>query len=226
MAEMKSRQRVASRNPGQPDQPRLRWKTKALLLATAVVIGATIYVVAWDPLKPKTKLPARDTGPTTGERVRQNMEGLIAQADAIDPRGGQGNLVTRQVAYERAAELGKQFVRLADRRDVLVRPVLAMALLRLGRLDEADKTLADLMALAPRSAEGMCLKAEVIEARGGQGALELFRRARATASTHGIETHICGCMNPDLTDERCALAGEWASRDADDAQMALLPEGA
>lgn len=177
MAEMKSRQRVASRNPGQPDQPRLRWKTKALLLATAVVIGATIYVVAWDPLKPKTKLPARDTGPTTGERVRQNMEGLIAQADAIDPRGGQGNLVTRQVAYERAAELGKQFVRLADRRDVLVRPVLAMALLRLGRLDEADKTLADLMALAPRSAEGMCLKAEVIEARGGQGALELFRRA-------------------------------------------------
>ena len=177
MAEMKAKRKVASRHPGQSDPPRRRWKTKALLVATAVVIGATIYVAVRDPLKPTTNQPARDAGPTTGERVRQSMEGIIAQADAIDPRGGSGNLAARQVGYEKAAELGRQFVRLADRRDVLVRPVLAMALLRLGRFDEADKTLADLMALAPRSAEGMCLKAELIEARGGQGALELFRRA-------------------------------------------------
>jgi len=177
MAEIKAKRKVVSPQAGQDDQPRRRRATTVLLLATAVVIAATIYVVVWDPLKPAANPPARDTGPTTGERVRRNMEDIIAQADAIDPRGGLGSLAVRQVGYERAAELGRQFVRLADRRDVLVRPVLAMALLRLGRLDDADKTLAQLMALAPHSAEGMCLKGELIEARGGQGALELFRRA-------------------------------------------------
>lgn len=177
MGDMKTKHKVPSRQPGQGDAPQRSWKTKALLLATAVVVGATVYMVVWDPMKPPTDLPARDSGPTTGERVRRSIEGIIAQADAVDPRGGPGNLAARQVGYEKAAELGRQFVRLSDPRDVLVRPVLAMALLRLGRLDEADKAIADLMALAPRSAEGMLLKAELIEARGGQGALEWFRRA-------------------------------------------------
>ncbi len=177
MGDMKAKQKVALQQSGQGDASRPRCKTKVLLLATAVVIVATIYVVVWDPMKPPANPSARNAGPTMGERVLRNIEGIIAQADAVDPRGGAGNLAARQVGYEKAAELGRQFVRLSDPRDVLVRPVLARALLRLGRLDEADKTLADLMALAPRSAEGMLLKAEVIEARGGQGALEWFRRA-------------------------------------------------
>jgi len=177
MDDVKAKKKAASRQSGQGDAPKRSWKTKALLLATAAVIGATIYVVVWDPMKPPENLPTTDAGLTTGERVRRSIEGIIAQADAVDPRGGSANLAARQVGYEKAAELGRQFVRLTDPRDVLVRPVLAMALLRLGRLDEAEKTLADLMALAPRSAEGMLLQAELIEARGGQGALEWFRRA-------------------------------------------------
>ncbi len=50
---------------------------------------------------------------------------------------------------------------------------------------------------------------------------ELFKCARVIASAHGVETHICGCMNPDLTVERCALAGEWPVLDR---QISLLPE--
>lgn len=37
----------------------------------------------------------------------------------------------------------------------------------------------------------------------------LLLRARQIAGRYGITAHLCGCMNPDLTAERCALAGEW-----------------
>jgi len=39
--------------------------------------------------------------------------------------------------------------------------------------------------------------------------LELFARAGSIALQYGIETHVCGCMNPDLTNETCGLAGDW-----------------
>ena len=165
-----------SGHAGRPERPAPRRPmTGILLAATAAVIAATVYVVVWDPLKP-APVPT-DTGPSRGEQVRRKIEEIIAAADAIDPRGGAASLAERQVSYEQAAELGKRFVQLADQRDVLVRPVLAKALLRLGKLDDAEKTINALLTLAPRSAQGLCLKGELIEARRGQGALEQFRRA-------------------------------------------------
>jgi tetratricopeptide (TPR) repeat protein len=160
---------------GHSGRPARRRVTGILLAATAAVIAATLYVVVWDPLKP-APVPM-ETGPSRGEQARRKMAEIIAAADAIDPRGGAASLAERQVSYEQAAELGKRFVQLADQRDVLVRPVLAKALLRLGRLDDAEKTINALLKLAPQSAEGLCLKGELIEARQGPGALELFRRA-------------------------------------------------
>jgi tetratricopeptide (TPR) repeat protein len=154
-----------------------RRMTGILLAATAAVIAATVYVVVWDPLRPPPAPSHMDTGLSRGEQVRRKMEEVIAAADAIDPRGGPASLAERQISYEQAAELGKRFVQLADQRDVLVRPVLAKALLRLGRIDDAEKTINALLKLAPLSAEGLCLKGELIEARRGQGALEQFRRA-------------------------------------------------
>jgi tetratricopeptide (TPR) repeat protein len=162
---------------GHSARPARRQVTGILLAATAAVIAATVYVVVWDPLKPPPAPAHMETGPSRGEQVRGKMAEIIAAADAIDPRGGAASLAERQVSYEQAAELGKRFVQFADQRDVLVRPVLAKALLRLGRLDDAEKTINALLKLAPRSAEGLCLKGELIDARGGQGALELFRRA-------------------------------------------------
>jgi len=154
-----------------------RRMTGILLAATAAVIAATVYVVVWDPLRPPPAPSHMDTGLSRGEQVRRKMEEVIAAADAIDPRGGPASLAERQISYEQAAELGKRFVQLADQRDMLVRPVLAKALLRLGRLDDAEKTINALLKLAPLSAEGLCLKGELIEACRGQGALEQFRRA-------------------------------------------------
>jgi DNA repair photolyase len=43
--------------------------------------------------------------------------------------------------------------------------------------------------------------------------IALFERARRIAKNHGIQAHMCGCMNPDLTNERCALAGDWPVSD-------------
>jgi tetratricopeptide (TPR) repeat protein len=170
-----SRQSGRSGQAGRSARARRRM-TGILLAATAAVIAATVYVVVWDPLRPSA--PSHDdTGPSRGEQVRRQIEQVIAAADAIDPRGGPASLTERQVSYEQAAELGKRFVQLADQRDVLVRPVLAKALLRLGRLDDAEKTINALLKLAPQSAEGLCLKGELVEARQGPEALELFRRA-------------------------------------------------
>ena len=161
---------------GHPAKPRRRM-TGILLAATAAVIAATVYVVVWDPLRSPPRPAPTETGMSRGEQARRKMKEIIAAADAIDPRGGAVNLAERQVSYEHAADLGKRFIQLADQRDVLVRPVLAKALLRLGRLDDAEKTINALLKLAPQSAEGLCLKGELIEARGGPGALEFFRRA-------------------------------------------------
>lgn len=160
---------------GNSTRPRRRM-TNIILAATAAVIAATVYVVVWDPLKP-AEPSSVDTGPSRGEQVRGKMAEIIAAADAIDPRGGPASLAQRQVSYDQAAELGKRFIQLADQRDVLVRPVLAKALLRAGKLDDAEKTINALLKLAPQSADGLCLKGELTEARGGPEALELFRRA-------------------------------------------------
>ncbi len=165
---------------GQSAQPRRRM-TGIVLAATAAVIAATVYVVVFNPLKPAPKPMATDTGSSRGEQARSKIEEIIAAADAIDPRGGPTSLAERKISYEQAAELGKRFIQLADQRDVLVRPVLAKALLRLGKLDDAEKTINALLKLAPQSAEGLCLKGELIEARGGPGALEQFRRAAENA---------------------------------------------
>ncbi len=54
--------------------------------------------------------------------------------------------------------------------------------------------------------------------------VSLFERARRIAANHRIQAHVCGCMNPDLPDERCGLAGEWSARDGGENQMALFQE--
>lgn len=50
----------------------------------------------------------------------------------------------------------------------------------------------------------------------------LFKRVRHIAAANGVQAHVCGCMNPDISNERCALAGEWPTRDEQGEQMDLL----
>ncbi len=52
----------------------------------------------------------------------------------------------------------------------------------------------------------------------------LFERTRCIAARYDIAVHVCGCMNPDLTNEKCALDGEWSEESAQESQMALFHE--
>ncbi len=50
----------------------------------------------------------------------------------------------------------------------------------------------------------------------------LFERAKRIAEAHGLRAHVCGCMNPDISDERCSLAGEKHTHAKDATQMSLF----
>lgn len=171
--------------------------TKLILAATALVVAATVYVLIADPFGGGDGKRENETIDEQARQVLRSMEGLIAAADAIDPRGGKANLAKRQVSYQQAADLGRSFVRYADQRDVLVRPVLARALLRLNRIDDAEKTVNALLKLAPRSAEGLCLKGEILASRKDPAALEHFRRAaESERATPEIIAHYGAALIP------------------------------
>jgi len=50
----------------------------------------------------------------------------------------------------------------------------------------------------------------------------LFERAKRIAEEYGLRAHVCGCMNPDISDERCFLAGGEPARRRDAVQMSLF----
>lgn len=52
----------------------------------------------------------------------------------------------------------------------------------------------------------------------------LFERAKRIAEGYGLGVHVCGCMNPDISDDRCFLAGEEYVDGTDATQMALFRE--
>ena len=151
--------------------------TKIILAVTALVVAATMYVVVADPFHVESKRPKKESMAAEAEKVRRSIEGLLSTADAIDPRGGAASLAQRRLSYEQAADLGRSFVQYSDQRDVLIRPLLAKALLRLGKTGKAEKTVNALLKLEPRSAEGLCLKGEILQLRRDPAALEHFRRA-------------------------------------------------
>ena len=55
--------------------------------------------------------------------------------------------------------------------------------------------------------------------------IALFKRAKRIAEEHGLRAHVCGCMNPDISKERCFLAGEERPAAREEAtQMTLFNE--
>jgi predicted Zn-dependent protease len=143
-----------------------------LVAATVVVIGATIYVAVSPPWKPPRDVPS-DTGPSIAQRTRKVLEEALNQADSL-PDSGQ---TLRRNAYEQIATRALAHVRFQDGRDVLVRPILAQALMRMDRLKEAEQVVDDLLALAPALGEGLWLKGDILRLRGDGGYLEYYSRA-------------------------------------------------
>ena len=165
-----------SRNAPSPSPARgSRW-TGLLLVAAAAVTAGTIYIAVRPPWERPAPPPARP-GPSPAEQTRRAVLDLIARADAVDSKGGPVALVAKRQGYETARNLAARYVQLSDPRDVLVRPALARAQLRLGQLDQAEKTIDGLLRLSPRSAEGLWMKGELLVARGDEGSAEFFRKA-------------------------------------------------
>ena len=187
---------------GRPAPPQRRTHlTIALLIAAAGVLGGAIYL-AVAPSGKSTSLPLGEPGPSPAERTRRAVEELLARADRMDPKAGPHAVLARSQGYEAACELARKYVRLSDPRDVVVRPVLARAQLRLGRMQDAERTIDDLLRLAPASAEGLWLKGELVRARGGQRAMQFFRLAaesdQATPelwSRYGTELRLAGRLD-------------------------------
>jgi|GEM_PF-3527891 len=146
--------------------------TAALLLGAAAAIAATVYVVVWPPWGGGQVVPS-DPGPSISQRMRRVLSGALAQADALPPSQNPA----RRRAYEEIAQRGWAFLRFQDRNDILVRPVLAAALLRLERTKEAEQVVDDLLHLAPGGAEGLCLKGELLRQRDDNRYVDYYRRA-------------------------------------------------
>jgi Tfp pilus assembly protein PilF len=170
--------RKKARRPGDGGaEARRGWRLPAVLLLTAAaVIGATVYVAVSPPWEsPGREVP--EPGPTQAEKTRQTIEEMLARADAIDAKAGARALVAKREAYETACDLARRFIQLTDRRDVVVRPALAKAQLRLGKLELAERTVDDLLRLSPGSLEGLWMKGQLLAARDRDAAMEYFRRA-------------------------------------------------
>jgi tetratricopeptide (TPR) repeat protein len=158
--------------------------TFVLLAGAAAVLAAAIYL-AVSPPKPPPPPPAAPSI-SQAQEVRRHVEGLLARGDQVDPKAGAASLLIKRQAYEGACEVATSFIRFADRSDIIVRPLLAETQVRLGRMAEAERTVDDLLGLAPTSAAGLWLKGELLQARGAGGAMDFFRRA-AESSQAGPE---------------------------------------
>ncbi|MCD6303415.1 MAG: hypothetical protein J7M21_00455 [Planctomycetes bacterium] len=189
-----------------------------LLVAAACMVAGGAVVVALRPHDEPAVLAGRP-GPSQAERVREAIEELLARAGTIGPAAAPRLRQARRKAYETAVELGRHFVLLSDPKDIRVRPVLAEAQIRLGRLDDAEKTVGALLRLAPRSAEGLLVKGMLLRARGRPDAVDWFiRAARSEQADAGIWSR-CGweLLKAGRRDEaeECLARAERAGR-ADD----------
>jgi len=51
-----------------------------------------------------------------------------------------------------------------------------------------------------------------LQAPKAEGRERTVWRAGQLAEGHGLRAHLCGCVNPDISKERCFLAGERHAR--------------
>jgi len=172
MARRKGKER-SSRAAGGGRNPRaLTW---VLLLAAVAVGGVTIYVATAPPSRHPPPAPA--PGPSEAEKTRRTLADLMARADKIGPDAPAELQARKRESYETVCRVAARYLQLEDRTDIVVRPILATAQVRLGRVDEAERTVDQLLKLAPNSAQGLWMKGQLVRRRDGKAALELFRRA-------------------------------------------------
>lgn len=143
--------------------------TKVLILLAAVLAGVAIYVAS-NPADEPT--PPSPTGPGTGisqaERVIEKVEPVLSQEFP--------NAALEQQALSSASSLMQTYVR-AHPDDVEVRPMLGEALLRLGRFDDAEVVVTDLLRLDSGSPEGLWLRGDLRRQRGADDWRDWYTKA-------------------------------------------------
>jgi tetratricopeptide (TPR) repeat protein len=161
-----------------PEMRRVSPLTLVLLLAAGAVVAGTVWIL----IRPPWAKPPRAPEPalSLAEKTRRSIEALLAKADAIAPGAGPVMERIRRQTYATAIEQAKRYIQLEDPRDIVVRPVLARAQLRLGQAAEAEETLDALLRLSPQAARELWMKGQLVRRRGAAGAEEFFRRAAAS----------------------------------------------
>ncbi len=149
--------------------------TGLLLLAVAAVVVGTVIVAAYPPGEGED-VPDAEPGLSEPQRRREQIEDLIARADALAV-GSDAERIARLAAYKNAADLARAYIRRIDPRDIVVRPLLATAQLRMGQTAEAEATVDELLRLAPQAPEGLWIKGELLAARNDPAADDYLRRA-------------------------------------------------
>jgi len=128
-----------------------------LLALAGVVVAVTIYVAGRGPVEaPRV---AEANRPTEAQRVLALAEPLI--------EGGR---------HEAAIDLMAAYVR-ANNDDAEVRPLLAEALAAVGRHEQAERTIDEVIRLAPQMPDALWLKGRLVRRRGGANPMFFFRRA-------------------------------------------------
>jgi len=125
------------------------YMTYVLLALTAVVVGLTVYVGVFMK-EAETKHPPPPKGTSELQRVLTQARNLMA--------------MNRPAAYAGAASLMGTYVRRYPM-DVEVRPLLAEALFKAGRTEQAEHTIDDLLKLTKPTGEALWLKGELVRLR-------------------------------------------------------------
>ena len=139
-------------------QPKIksRYFMLVLLGLTGVVTAMTIYVALSKP--PEPNITDADK-PTLAEEV-------LALARPLMDKGQYGPAASLMASYV-SSHAG----------DVEVRCVLAEALMKLQRYEQAEHTVDDVIRRVPRMARAHWLKGELVLYRGGENAMYFFRQA-------------------------------------------------
>ena len=138
------------------------------LALTAAVIGLIVYLSVRPDKPPETS--------STGVPRTTQAEDVLARARPLMEAG----------MFNGALGLLEAHV-MSTPDDVDVRPTLARAYLGLGKLTEAERTVDDLLRLAPRLAEALWLKGEIVRRRGGKNHRRFFEMAVNKAVDAGPE---------------------------------------
>jgi len=139
----------------------------------------------------RRKGPTADTAKSKpGRWIRESVENAFAIAEEREDRGVPGTEAVSLKVFAEFQDIAAGYVR-SNPGDVTVRPVLVRLLLRLGKVDDAQRVVDDLLKLVPSLAEGLWLKGVIMCSRQQDGYMKYFRLAADSpeADTEILETY-------------------------------------